>query len=111
MEFCYKFSSVRGFQAGSEYFVCMIPLKIIDKLFIDVDYEVPAEYRAQRKLNENRIPEIARYILDNRDSYVFSALAASVDGEICFNGLGGDNIGILEISMDSKLLINDGEHS
>ena len=45
---------------------------------------VPAEYRAQRKLNEARIPEICGYILSNRDSYVFSALAASVDGDMKF---------------------------
>ena len=38
----------------------------------------------QRKLNETRIPVISKYILENRDSYVFSALAASIDGEVFF---------------------------
>lgn len=109
MEFSYKFSAVKGNQANSDYFICMIPLKLLGKIFIDVDYEVAPEYRAQRKINELRIPEIKRYILDNRDSYVFSALAASIDGEVEFNEI-GKNIGILEVSMDSKLLINDGQH-
>ena len=40
---------------------------------------------------------------------MFSALAASIDGEVEFNEI-GKNIGILEVSMDSKLLINDGQH-
>ena len=40
---------------------------------------------------------------------MFSAFAASFDGEVVFNEI-GKNIGILEVSMDSKLLINDGQH-
>lgn len=109
MEFSYKFSAVKGNQANSDFFICMMPLKLLGKLFIDVDYEVAPEYRAQRKINELRIPEIKRYILDNRNSYVFSALAASIDGEIEFKEF-SKNLGILEISMDSRILINDGQH-
>ena len=75
---------MRGIQANSEYFVCMIPLGVLSKIFIEDSSDVLPEFRAQRKLNEQRIPEIRDYIINNRDSYVFSALAASVDGEVAF---------------------------
>ena len=71
---------------------------------------VPPEFRAQRKLNEIRIPVISKYILENRENYVFSALAASIDGFFRFCPSEYPDVGILEISMDAKILINDGQH-
>lgn len=107
--FIYSFPAVRGIQADTEYYIAMIPCKILSKLFPVEDEEVLPEYRAQRRLNQNRIPEIKDYILSNRQSYVFSALAASIDGEFKFKPLQND-IGILEIDMSSRFLINDGQH-
>ena len=107
----YRFPAMRGFQANSEYYVCMIPLGILSKIFIDESPDTLPEYRAQRKLNENRIPEIKDYILKNRSSYVFSALAASVDGQIIFMPKDpAVNIGELEIDISATFLINDGQH-
>ena len=51
------------------------------------------------------------YILDNRDDYVFSALAASIDGDFKFISTKENaDIGVLEVSMDAVFLINDGQH-
>jgi DNA sulfur modification protein DndB len=112
MKFVYRFPVVRGVQAGTEYYIAMVPLKMLSKMFPAEEEEfVLPEYRAQRKLNGSRIPVISRYILDNRESYVFSALAASIDGDFSFvaNDLNHDT-GILEVSMDAHFLINDGQH-
>ena len=111
MDYVYKFPVVRGIQAKREYFIAMVPLKMLACLFtIDDEYVLP-EYRAQRKLNEARISVISKYILDNRDSYVFSALAASIDGDFCFKADNSNqDVGTLEVSMDAKFLINDGQH-
>ena len=73
----YQFPAVKGKQAGQDYYICMVPLSLLNKIFLTDTNDVSAEYRAQRKLNEARIPEICDYILNNRSSYVFSALAAS----------------------------------
>lgn len=111
MDYVYKFPVVKGVQARKEYYIAMVPLKMLTRLFqIDDEYVLP-EYRAQRKLNEARIPVICKYILDNRDSYVFSALAASIDGEFEFRSDAfNPDVGMLEVSMDAKFLINDGQH-
>lgn len=111
MKFSYKFPAVKGIQAGREYYAAMVPLKFLPKLFVTDTDEVSPEFRAQRRLNESRIPSIKKYILDNRDNYVFSALSASIDGDFEFVPYEGqEEIGILELDMDNTFLINDGQH-
>ena len=64
MNFTYKFPAVRGIQANTEYYISMVPMKLLGKLFSEnTDSSVLPEFRAQRKLNELRIPEITNYIL------------------------------------------------
>lgn len=112
MEYVYRFPVVKGIQAETEYYIAMVPMKMLSKLFPsdDEEYVLP-EYRAQRKLNEARVPVISKYILENRDSYVFSALAASIDGEYRFEANEKNvDTGILEVSLDAHFLINDGQH-
>ena len=111
MAFSYKFAVVRGVQAQREYFIAMIPLGLLSKLFQNEDEYILPEYRAQRGINEARIPEIRDYILNNKNTYVFSALSASIDGTFEFHPSEiDDNVGILEVDMGAVLLINDGQH-
>ena len=107
----YQFPAVKGIQAGKVYYICMVPLGLLGRIFSIDNNDVAPEHRVQRKLNELRIPEIRDYILNNRESYVFSALAASVDGNMNFvQSCADSNIGLLEIDMDASFLINDGQH-
>ena len=112
--FEYVFPAIRGVQAGREYYVTMCPLRLIPRLFVFDEEELTPELRAQRNLNKARVPEIARYILDNPASYVFSALTASVDAEVCFEPYGDAGadrrIGVLTIPMSARFVINDGQH-
>ena len=108
----YVFPAVRGTQAQREYYISMVPLDVMSKIFQFADEELPPEIRAQRILNKSRIPEIRDYILSNPDSYVFSALTVSVDGNMEF--MPADEtmlqVGTISISMTSRFLINDGQH-
>jgi len=110
----YGFDAIRGVQAGREFYVAMCPMKIIPKLFIFNEFDLPAEIRAQRTLRAARIPRITNYIVNNPKDYLFSSLTASVDGKMRFSpspSLGEEGKqGRLYISMNSKLLINDGQH-
>ncbi|MEV5592903.1 DNA sulfur modification protein DndB [Streptomyces sp. NPDC052496] len=112
--FEYTFPAIRGIQAGREYYVSMCPLRLIPKIFIFDEDELSPELRAQRILNKGRLPALTKYILDNPEDYVFSALTASVDGDMEFDHLGSDGnafrTGQLRIPMDSRFLINDGQH-
>lgn len=110
MNFSYRFPAVRGLQAGREYYISMVPLKLLPRLFPAEEEIVLPEYRAQRRINEARIPEIKQYILNNRDTYVFSALSASIDGDFAFSTTTNGDVGILEVDMEAVFLINDGQH-
>ena len=110
MNFSYRFPAVKGIQAGREYYISMVPLKLLSRLFPAEEEIVLPEHRAQRRINEARIPEIKKYIIDNRDTYVFSALSASIDGEFKFVSSLDADVGVLEIDMESIFLINDGQH-
>jgi DNA sulfur modification protein DndB len=112
--FEYIFPTIRGMQAGREFFVTMCPLRLIPRLFMFDEEELLPELRAQRTLNKARVPEIARYIIDNPKGYVFSALTASVDAEVRFQSFGSDGteerMGTLTIPMSARFVINDGQH-
>lgn len=111
--FSHSFPAIRGIQAGHAFYVAMCPMKVIPKIFLFDEAEVPPELRAQRTLNRARVPEIASYLVDNSDGYILSALTASVDADVQFvpTAVGpASNIGILNIPMDARILINDGQH-
>lgn len=107
----YNFVAVRGIQAGRAFYVAMIPLKILERLFVYENEELPAQFRAQRDLNKGRIPAIARYIVENPSEYVLSALSATIDGAFGFEPVSGQrSVGTLSIDMSATILINDGQH-
>ena len=112
--FEYHFPAIKGVQARREYYVSMCPLKLIPKLFLFDEEELVPELRAQRVLNKARVPEMATYITKNPDSYVFSAITASIDGDAAFEPIDtGDElrrIGVLRVPMQSQFIINDGQH-
>jgi DNA sulfur modification protein DndB len=110
--FTYVFSALKGVQAGRDYYVAMCPLKLIPKIFLFDEDEIPPDLRAQRTLNRARVPEIARYLVDNPKEYVFSAITACVDGTVKFEPFGIDSghLGKLHVPMTAKFIINDGQH-
>lgn len=111
MDNSYSFAAVRGVQANRAYYVAMVPLKVLERLFQFDDEELPARLRAQRDLNRSRIPAIARYINENPGEYVLSALSASIGGAFGFEPMPGQrSIGTLRIDMAATILINDGQH-
>jgi len=112
--FEYVLPVIRGIQAGREYYVSMCPVRFIPKLFASNDEEIPPEMRARRSLNKTRVPEIARYILNNPTNYTFSAITASIDAKITFEPIGEEaqarKIGRLRVPMDARFAIADGQH-
>ena len=94
-----EFTAIRGVQAGSAYYVIMVPLKVVPRLFKFDDEAMPTELRAQRV---------------HSNEYILSSLCASVDGEIEFVPAADDGplrkVGQLKIDMASTILINDGQH-
>ncbi|NOR46498.1 MAG: DNA sulfur modification protein DndB [Methanosarcinaceae archaeon] len=110
----YLFPAIRGIQAEREYYIAMCPIKLIPRMFLFDEEELPPELRAQRTLNRSRIPEIARYVINHPKDYVFSAITASIDSKVQFKSLGDNGkenkMGTLIVPMTANFLINDGQH-
>jgi len=107
----YSFAAIRGVQANRAYYVAMVPMKTLQRLFQFDDEELPPGLRAQRELNRTRIPAIARYINANPNEYVLSALSASIGGAFRFEPFPGQrSVGTLSVDMAATILINDGQH-
>ncbi|NQZ06738.1 MAG: DNA sulfur modification protein DndB [Algicola sp.] len=109
-----SFPAIRGTQAGKEYYTIMCPLKRLKKIFTFDESGLMPEDRAQRTLVPSRIPQIAGYINDNRDSYTFSSLTACIDGDCHFKPIGNaghdQKIGTLTVDEDAEFYITDGQH-
>lgn len=112
--FDYVFTAIRGIQARKEFYAIMCPLRLIPRIFIFDENGLTPELRSQRVLNKSRIPELTRYIADNPSEYVFSAITASIDGDVRFVPLSDSgtrrDVGKLVVPMTSRFLINDGQH-
>jgi len=112
--YSYTFPALRGIQAGRQYYVAMCPLRLLPKLFLFDEDELPAELRAQRCLNAARVPDIVSYILSNRKDYAFSAIVASIDGDVVFEPAnmpsGVTDAGSIVIPMSARFIVNDGQH-
>ncbi|EGN74183.1 DNA sulfur modification protein DndB [Idiomarina sp. A28L] len=108
------FPAIRGIQAGTEYYIVMCPLKRLKKIFTFDEAAFSPENRAQRVLNLNRIPQITKYIHQNRSDYTFSSLTACIEGNTLFESIHaqghGSKIGNLHVDADAEFYLTDGQH-
>lgn len=105
--------AMKGKMGSRTYYVCLIPLSAIPTLFTFADStETDPDERDQRTLDIRRVPDIADYILDNREDYIFSAITAAYRDEPEFEETdktdGG--IGRLKVRLGSEIVVNDGQH-
>src|SRR5438445_10840986 len=107
-----KFPAMQAIIGQRIYYVCVMKLSAIPKMFTFTDWiEFTAEDREQRVLNKKRIPDIARYILDNEDGYLFSCITASYKCKVRLEPVNSDGLGFLEMDLEeANFVINDGQH-
>ena len=106
------FPAMRGKIGGRTYYLTMMKLNVIPKMFTFRDWiEFTPEDREQRVLTKKRIPTIAKYIVDNEDGYLFSAITASYKCDVKFTSINSSDMGTLEMEFeDANFVINDGQH-
>lgn len=108
-----KFPAMEATIGQRTYYACVMKLAVIPKMFtFMVDWiEFTPEEREQRVLNKKRIPDIARYILENEDGYLFSSITASYKCIPHFERISPDGLGFLEMDFEeANFVINDGQH-
>ena len=106
-----KFPAMEAIIGQRTYYVCIMKLSAIPKMFTFRDWtEFTPEDREQRVLNKKRIPDIARYILDNEDGYLFSAITASYQCKATFEPVNCEKLGFLEMDFDGACDGSDVAH-
>lgn len=108
-----SFPAMQGVIGQRTYYSCLMKLGAIPKMFTFRDWvEFTPQDREQRVLNRKRVPDIAKYILDNEDGYLFSSITASYKCGVNFKPVADASmLGTLEMDFeDANFVINDGQH-
>lgn len=108
-----KFPAMKAVIGKREYYVTTMALSEIPRFFKFNDWaEFEPSQRAQRVLNESRVPEIVKYMLDNEEGYIFSSITASFNSTPTFISVDEEErIGTLEMDLENmEFVINDGQH-
>lgn len=108
------FPAMRAKMGARTYFATTMALSEIPRFFKFNDWEsVTPELRAQRVLNESRVPAMAKYVLDNEDGYLFSSITCSYAADLQFVPASADQPDIGQITLElekMEFVINDGQH-
>lgn len=104
--------AMRGKMGTRTYYACLMPMSAVPQFFKFTNWAgISPEDREQRQLNEKRVPDLANYIIDNEDEYLFSSITASYKVEPIFEPYSdGGSIGTLKLRLGDELVINDGQH-
>ncbi|MFL5805048.1 MAG: DNA sulfur modification protein DndB [Roseiflexaceae bacterium] len=108
----YSLPCIRGRQGDSEYYLIQCSARLLPRLFLFNEDEVPLSLRRGRVLDAARVAEIVRHLSPNLQSYTMAPLLASVDCEVNFESLRNDSpdLGYLQIPITARLILNDGQH-
>lgn len=110
--------AMKGKIGSRTYYACLMPLSAIPNLFKFTDWaDFTPEDREQRVLNQKRVPDLANYMLENEDDYLFASITASYKSEPIYSEVQRDgreegeaSIGVLKLKLGDELIINDGQH-
>lgn len=104
--------AMRGKMGTRTYYAVLMPMSGVPQFFKFTNWVgISPEDREQRVLNEKRVPDLAGYIAENEDDYIFSSITASYKGEPKFEPYSeGSNIGALILQLGDEFIINDGQH-
>ncbi|MGX9522968.1 DNA sulfur modification protein DndB [Vibrio mediterranei] len=107
-EFTFDIPAVRGIQAGRPFYTINAPFGVLQRLVAFDTGNVLA--RSQREVNPTRAKKISQYIQSNPDSYVLTSLTGVINEQPEFIESEHANVGLLKVSMDSIIMLFDGQH-
>ncbi|NMF84629.1 DNA sulfur modification protein DndB [Nodosilinea sp. P-1105] len=103
--------AMRGIQAGRECYSAKVRIADAVNLFVFQEDSVQSGKEVQRQINRTRAKRIAKYVVQNLESYIFSSVVVSINGNIDFKPINPDsNLGTLYVAEGASFIINDGQH-
>jgi DNA sulfur modification protein DndB len=104
--------AMRGKMGSRTFYSVLMPMSGVPQFFKFTNWSgISPEDREQRVLNEKRVPDLAGYISENEEDYLFSSITASYKSEPRFEPyVEGSSIGLLVLQLGDEFIINDGQH-
>jgi DNA sulfur modification protein DndB len=108
----YSFLAIRGSQGSHTYYLTQCPLRLVPRLFLFDEIEVPAALRQIQSLTPARVAALARYLAEEPTGYVLAPLVVVIDCEVTFDPLQSHlpEVGQLRIPLTARIVIQDGQH-
>jgi len=108
----YSFLSIAGRQGQFPYFLVQCPLRLVPRLFLFDETEIPASLRKLRSLDAGTVEEVAQYLIAQPDDYILAPLIATINCQVTFTSSMKDHpeIGQLTIPLTAQLIIQYGQH-
>ncbi len=107
-----SFPVLRGHIGGRPYYSLLVSLSEIPRLFTFSDWGSSTPDLRGPRLNKARVSDIATYILDNEDGYLFSSITASYSCPVTFvPSAAHPDVGTLEMELENmEFIVADGQH-
>lgn len=108
----YTFPAIQGHQGKYNYYLIQCPLRLLSRLFLFDEAEVPENLRRTHTIDASSISKWTNYLSSHKDNYTLAPVIAVVNEIIVFEPFGQDmpEIGHVKIPMSAQLIIRDGQH-
>ncbi len=108
----YSFAAIKGQQGKHDYYLIQCPLRLVPRLFLFDETEVPPSLRRSRSVDVARAADIVKYLAEEPETYVLAPIVATTGSTITFQPAydGHDVIGHINIPITAQIIIQDGQH-
>ena len=108
----YSFVALKGRQGNHEYYLIQCPLRLVPRLFLFDEAEVPVSLRRGRSIDVARAADIAKYLSEEQETYVLSSLVATINGKVAFQPMrdGQGVLGKITIPITAQLILGALQH-
>lgn len=101
-----SFPALAGRMGDRDFYMAVMTLHEVARFFEPTSPTLPPELRAQRPLQEKRIPDITAYIQEKENDWVFGSITVSFNGDSEYS----TSKQSLRLSTDTEFVIVDGQH-
>lgn len=108
----YTFAAIKGQQGEHEYYLIQCPIRLVPRIFLFDEVEVPLSLRRVHAADPARAADIAKHLAEEPDSYILAPIIATIDGQVTFDSTkdGQGIIGRVHIPIAARIILQDGQH-
>ena len=108
----FSFTVIRGRQGENDYYLTQCLLRLVPRIFLFDEVDVPTVLRRVRSLDTFKVDGIKHYLISQPNDYIMAPLIVAVDCEVVYQPLVENlsEIGHLQIPLTARMIIHDGQH-